>query len=196
MKALALATDPVLVEIVEGHPTTTSLDVATHFGKRHADVIRAIKKLDCSEEFTERNFALSEYKDATGRSVVQYRMTRDGFTFLCMGFTGKDAASWKEAYIQAFNRLEATLAKQALPAQPTITNLRWLVSVDRYGKEQVTAVPNDARIMTQLELLQAIGSANRAIFTTAELFDIAMASLGQIRARNGMPGVRFYGVEL
>ena len=34
-------------------------------------------------------------------------MTRDGFTFLAMGFTGPRAAVFKEAYIEAFNKMEA-----------------------------------------------------------------------------------------
>jgi hypothetical protein len=32
-------------------------------------------------------------------------MTRDGFTILAMGFTGKEAMAWKEKFIQAFNML-------------------------------------------------------------------------------------------
>lgn len=38
-----------------------------------------------------------------------YELTRDGFTFLCMGFTGSQAALWKERYIEAFNQMEAAL---------------------------------------------------------------------------------------
>ncbi|MBL7583265.1 Rha family transcriptional regulator, partial [Pseudomonas aeruginosa] len=41
-----------------------------------------------------------------------FRMTRDGFTFLCMGFTGKEAARWKEAYINAFNKMEQAIIEQ------------------------------------------------------------------------------------
>ncbi|MBR1750871.1 MAG: phage antirepressor KilAC domain-containing protein [Ruminococcus sp.] len=33
-------------------------------------------------------------------------MTRDGFTLLAMGFTGKEAMQWKLKYIEAFNNLE------------------------------------------------------------------------------------------
>lgn len=109
MKAIAPVATPVLVELVDGQPTTTSLDVAAHFGKRHDTVLRAVRQLECSPEFTARNFALSEYTDSTGRKLTQYRLTRDGFTFLCMGFTGKEAAKWKEAYINAFNELELAL---------------------------------------------------------------------------------------
>lgn len=35
-----------------------------------------------------------------------YEITRDGFVFLCMGFTGAAAAQWKERYINAFNQME------------------------------------------------------------------------------------------
>lgn len=80
---------------------TTSLKVAEVFGKYHKHVLRDIEQLECSETFTESNFGLSEYKDSTGRRLPMYRMTRDGFSFLVMGFTGKRAAHWKEQYIKA-----------------------------------------------------------------------------------------------
>ncbi|HBO6208451.1 TPA: Rha family transcriptional regulator [Pseudomonas aeruginosa] len=117
MKAIAPVTTPVLVELTDGQPTTTSLDVAAHFRKQHKTVLRAIANLECSPEFNQHNFAPIEYTDAAGRKYTQYRMTRDGFTFLCMGFTGKEAAKWKEAYINAFNQMEHTL-KHGAPAKP------------------------------------------------------------------------------
>ena len=43
------------------------------------------------------------------RKDPAYLMTRDGFTFLAMGFTGPRAAVFKEAYIEAFNKMEAEL---------------------------------------------------------------------------------------
>ncbi|MQU62984.1 transcriptional regulator [Pseudomonas sp. FSL R10-1350] len=116
MKAIAPVTTPVLVELVDGQPTTTSLDVAAHFGKRHDTVLRAVRTLDSSPEFNARNFAEVEYQDAKGERRPQFRMTRDGFTFLCMGFTGKEAAKWKEAYISAFNQME-TVLKEGVPAK-------------------------------------------------------------------------------
>lgn len=36
----------VSVEIIGGKPTTTSLDVAKHFRKRHDNVLRDIKNLE------------------------------------------------------------------------------------------------------------------------------------------------------
>lgn len=40
-----------------------------------------------------------------------YYIGRDGFVFLVMGFTGKIAAKFKEAYIRQFNEMEEMLRK-------------------------------------------------------------------------------------
>lgn len=110
-----------LVFVRDNTVLANSRDVAENFGKRHADVLRAIDDLDCSPEFTERNFALSAYKDATGRSLRSYDMTRDGFVFLVMGFTGSTAARFKEAYIAAFNAMEAELRERQEEPVTTFT---------------------------------------------------------------------------
>ena len=91
---------------------TDSLKVADVFGKRHGDIIRALKNIDCSTEFSERNFALAEYFDEQGKPRPMYEMTKDGFIFLAMGFTGVKAAQIKEAYIHAFNQMAELLFKQ------------------------------------------------------------------------------------
>lgn len=109
-----------LVSIENEVPKTTSLVVAKFFGKRHSDVLRAISKLDCSEEFSQRNFALviesMTYIDSNGgcqnkttKRAGHYSMTKDGLIFLVMGFTGKQAAKLKEAYINEFNRMSDVL---------------------------------------------------------------------------------------
>lgn len=103
-----------LVDSRHGMPTTSSLRVAEVFKKNHRDVLRAIKKLECSKGFTERNFALSEYTDATGRKLPYYNITKDGFVFLAMGFTGKEAAKFKEDYINAFNWMQENLIKRGM----------------------------------------------------------------------------------
>jgi hypothetical protein len=47
-------------------------------------------------------------------------MTKDGFVFLAMGFTGKEAARWKESYLEAFNSMEEALRTQSVPAQAAL----------------------------------------------------------------------------
>lgn len=100
------------LSVREGKVVVSSRDVAKKFGKFHKDILKALKNLDCSTSFTERNFAPSEYTDSTGRKLPEVLMTRDGFTFLAMGFTGAKAAQFKEAYIAEFNRMEAELKNQ------------------------------------------------------------------------------------
>ena len=84
-----------------------SLIVARMFEKEHKDVLKSIRNLDCSEEFLRRNFAPISYADQYGRAQRAYAMTRDGFTFLVMGYRGKKAARFKEAYIRRFNEMES-----------------------------------------------------------------------------------------
>lgn len=104
--------DPVLT-VQDGKVTASSRDIARKFGKQHRDVIRAIDLLDCSQEFKVRNFAQLKFT-YRGQEFTYYEMTRDGFSLLCMGFTGRKAAIWKEAYINAFNRMEETLLQEKI----------------------------------------------------------------------------------
>ncbi|HFW4797493.1 TPA: Rha family transcriptional regulator [Salmonella enterica subsp. diarizonae serovar 60-67:z35:-] len=120
LEAAIMATIPTLshpqVTVENGRAVTTSQAVADYFHKRHDNVIQKIKSLDCSAKFTALNFKVSDYTDTTGRKLPSYQITKDGFVFLAMGFTGKKAAAFKEAYIAEFNRMEATLHGNALPA--------------------------------------------------------------------------------
>ncbi len=86
----------------KGKPFCSSRQVAEEFGKEHKNVLRDIENLDCSREFTELNFERSSYKDSTGRRLPMVFMTKDGFTFLVMGYRGKKAAGFKEAVNHGF----------------------------------------------------------------------------------------------
>ena len=103
-----------LVSVYNNRIVTTSLRVAEYFGKEHYRVLRAISELECSDDFRAANFGVSNYTKQNGnvkKSYPMYYLTRDGFTFLAMGFTGKIAARFKEAYIRAFDEMEETLRK-------------------------------------------------------------------------------------
>lgn len=121
MATILTQTQPEL-HLVEGRIVTTSLAIAAYFSKDHKNVIQKIQSLGCSPKFTELNFQLSEYSDSTGRKLPCYEITRDGFAFLAMGFTGKRAAIFKENYIDAFNRMEASLTSHT-PALPEYIRL-------------------------------------------------------------------------
>jgi Rha family phage regulatory protein len=105
-----------LCEIKESRVVTTSLRVAEIFGKQHKHVLEAIRNIECSDGFRGSNFRLIQRISDLGQGRTRkdpcYLITRDGFTFLVMGFTGKTAAKFKEAYIRAFNEMEAKLRRR------------------------------------------------------------------------------------
>lgn len=85
--------------------------VADFFEKEHKTVLRSIDAILDSEsgfsaEFGRHNFAPSSYINQQNKKQRCYAMTRDGFTALAMGFTGKKAAQFKEMYIRRFNQME------------------------------------------------------------------------------------------
>jgi Rha family phage regulatory protein len=102
-----------MYDLVTPQVKTSSLTVAKFFGKAHHRVLRAIENLELPKDFTEANFGVSEYIDPTGRRLPEIMMTRDGFTVLAMGFTGKEAMQWKLKYLAAFNAMEAKLIKDS-----------------------------------------------------------------------------------
>lgn len=104
---------------------TTSNKIAAAFGKRHDNVLRDICELitQLPEEDRRLNFELvmesMTYKDSSGLHkametgrVSHYIVSRDGFTLLAMGFTGKKALAFKLAYIKAFNAMAAYIKNQ------------------------------------------------------------------------------------
>jgi Rha family phage regulatory protein len=99
----------------EGQVVTTSLLVAETFGKAHDKVMRDIEKLSCSDEFRAANFGDSSYVSQQNKELPMCIMTKDGFTFLVMGYTGKKAGKFREEYIKAFNAMEKALKGQAKP---------------------------------------------------------------------------------
>lgn len=93
---------------------TDSLIVAEYFQKRHDRVLRAIENLieGLPKNGVVKLFENTVYKDAKGEYRKKYLMTRDGFSLLAMGFTGKKALQWKLKYIEAFNKMEQALMER------------------------------------------------------------------------------------
>lgn len=134
-----------------GKILTTSLAVAEYFHKTHDNVLKKIRAViaDCEPEWCLVNF------NEASRDVIQpnggtasykcFELTRDAFVLIVMGFTGKRALQWKIDYINAFNRMEATLnGMQELPEGDKVAS-RLLLALDRTGNILYTeTVPRDA----------------------------------------------------
>lgn len=112
MQAVATHSAAPAVTIYNGIPTVLSTNIADVFGKRHDHVLRDIESiLKTTPEERLNNFIKIDIEKPAnlGNGVVKYRayaLTKEGFTFLAMGFTGTKAAQFKWAYIDEFKRME------------------------------------------------------------------------------------------
>ena len=167
---------------VGGKPMTTSLVVAKHFDKLHKNVLRDIDRLltDCSAEFHRLNFEpMSVMSNRGNGAQVEdrgFRMTRDGFSMLAMGFTGAKAVKWREAYITAFNLMEEALRHRE---DIDITDARLLLAHWPAWKARFEAI--EAQLVDQrkalAELQSRLDQVNRTMSGPEEL-GIAMAVTG------------------
>lgn len=90
----------------------SSRTVADKFEKQHKNVLQSIEWIIKSAEISADLFYESSYLDGSNRKQREYLLTRDGFSLLVMGFTGKEALNWKIKYIQAFNAMEALIKEK------------------------------------------------------------------------------------
>lgn len=104
----------IILSTQNGEPVASSRQVAESFEKNHRDVLRAIDGLKEDVRNFAQMFFETDTPDSYGRPQRTYLMTRDGFTLLAMGFTGKAALEWKLKYIAAFNAMEKELAAKPL----------------------------------------------------------------------------------
>ena len=99
----------IIIRNINGELTCSSLDIARDFGKRLSDVHETIENLTAENSAVKNFFIKSDYINQRGREYMSYEITRDGFSLLVMGFTGRKALEWKLKYIEAFNHMEHQL---------------------------------------------------------------------------------------
>jgi len=85
--------EKINLENKNGVAVVSSREVAMNFEKRHTEVLRAIEdKINQNAILrSDKYFIETTYKSGTGKDYKEYLMTRDGFSFLVMGFTGAKA---------------------------------------------------------------------------------------------------------
>lgn len=100
-----------IIQVVNGKPAVTSLQVALAFGKEHKNVLADIRNVadKCEESFNGLNFQLVDYADAKGEKRPMYILSKDGLMLVTMGYTTPEAMKVKLAYIARFNEMEAQL---------------------------------------------------------------------------------------
>ncbi len=169
---------------------TDSIKVAEYFGKQHHHICQKINNLECSADFLTRNFSRVKF-DHRGNQYDSYQMTKDGFMFLVMGFTGKRAAEIKERYINAFNEMQSRLSRPASPLDRSRMMLTWengrLVAAktledDHFiaTRDKLATVIKEPGFLSLEQLIQLNHVVNERISCFALVAD---TQLKQLRAR-------------
>lgn len=134
---------------------TSSRLVSDYFHKRHDHIIRDIENLKgkVSPQFWGQNFLQTQYQSQRGIKP-EYLMTKDGFTILAMGFTGAKAMQFKEAYINAFNKMESLLK-----GNTTILQLERRIEALEQANKPFKKVTEESILLDYFTALkQALGS--------------------------------------
>ena len=137
------------VKEYEGQPVVSSREIADNFEKNHKEVLRSIDNQieilggaqNCAGLFTESKYQHSQNK----QWYKEYLLTRDGFSFAVMSFTGEKAAKWKLKYIEAFNKMEEKL-KNINPYAGISKELQAIFAIDKKQQQieqNVKAVKDD-----------------------------------------------------
>lgn len=169
-----------LVIISDNKALTSSRKIAEKFKKNHKEILRSINNLECSEDFNRRNFAPVDYVDAKGEKRPEYCITRDGFVFLVMGFTGKEAAKFKEEFINAFNSIEQQLKAILQPSEDemilrAISTLQ--VRIENQAKQLQLANQTIQEQAPQIEYVKEVLNSDSLITVNAIAKELGMSAV-------------------
>jgi Rha family phage regulatory protein len=177
---------PAQLVFINGQQTiTNSLVVADYFGKQHKDVLRKIDRIlvDAPSEFTSAHFCANVQNQQVGnnqRDLRTYQLTKDGFMFLVMGFTGAKAAELKINFINAFNEAQKRLSRTTHPFERQRMMFTWeggkIVSSqpihdDQFvtSRDKLVQYMREPRFLSLEQLLEISEAANQQIATLARL---------------------------
>ncbi len=172
---------PAQLVFINGQQTiTNSQIVSDYFAKRRRDVLRKIDQIldDAPSEFTSAHFCAHVQKIDLGQGANRnskiYQMTKDGFMFLVMGFTGAKAAQLKINFINAFNEAQAKLSRTTHPFERQRMMFTWeagkIVSSqpihdDQFvtSRDKLVQYIREPRFLTLAQLLEISEAANKQI---------------------------------
>jgi Rha family phage regulatory protein len=164
-----------------GATFANSRDVAAVFGKRHDNVLRDIDTLrNGSSNLRTHSWFIettSPVAGARGGSALQhvrsFDMTRDGFSLLAMGFTGKKALHWKCLFIEAFNEMEAALrAAASSPAAP--------LPLDDPDALRATLLAINTALLAYMDKIDKLEVRNAVLAPKAAALDQLSAATGSL----------------
>lgn len=121
MNAVKTRTTAPAITVCNGLATVLTTNISAVFEKNHRHVLRDVEDIiQRTPEDRRGNFIPVELERPSnlGKGIVKYKayaLTKAGFTFLAMGFTGEKADKFKWAYIDEFDRMEKALSGEGAP---------------------------------------------------------------------------------
>ena len=153
------------VKEYKGQPVVSSREIANNFKKNHKEVLRGIDNQievlggaqNCAGLFIESKYQHPQNK----QWYKEYLLTRDGFSFAVMSFTGEKAAKWKLKYIEAFNKMEQYIKEQV--PQLTEEDQAILSIVNSTSKAETALAIKNYKEVVEKPLIETIEKQSDAI---------------------------------
>lgn len=187
------------VQIQNNRLVVSSDQVAANFEKRHDHLLRNIEALKKDVPNFGEMFFQSTKSDSYGRRQKIYYLSKDGFSLLAMGFTGRKALQWKLKYIEAFNKMEEALKHPKAKQLPeplkckyfrgvpcaTILDLAVLAGIDRTYVLQLLKAHQIPYLMLAGQDLLDYRKENRAFKTNSRLIILSKQSVAALLSNIG-----------
>lgn len=122
-------------DLILRNKTMNSLEISELTGKRHSDVLEAIRTMESAwEKVTERKFPLSEYKDITGRSLPCYQLNKTECLYIATKFNDEARAKlvirWEQLEDERKELSRKDLALMVLQSEEEKERLQ-LISIEQ-----------------------------------------------------------------
>ena len=189
-------TNLMVIENMEKKMSTR--EIAELTDKNHRDVLRDVRTLVNQGAITERNFALSEYKDASGKSNPEYLLDFHATMTLVTGYNavlrGKVIKRWRELETGQVQPIATNLLLNEAAGRSFIIFKQVAEECGLEGNAAIISADNAVKkeygisVVNALQL-QLVNEKQERFFTPTELGELAEAYHGRVlsaRAINGL----------
>lgn len=168
-----------------GAATMSSLQIAELTGKRHKDVMRAIRTMEPAwVKVSGRNFALSKYRDSTGRTLLCYELSKTECLYVATKFNDEARAKlvlrWEELETEARGQawqVPQTFSSALLLAAKLQEEVEEQQKMIEAKEEQISVLTNKVTEMTEkVSYLDAILRNPSTSLTTSIAQDWGMCA--------------------
>ncbi len=133
MKKYELITDKLTIEHItkamlfhNREPFATSNQIARYFGVRHDNLLSKIRSFHSFDKLV-KSLKIKELKRTyRGQKYPYFELDGDAFVFTCMSITGKNAESFKWAFIAAYKKATTEALTARITAEANSANKVWL----------------------------------------------------------------------